>query len=344
MSFERSPCQLAVVGFGLVGRRHVESIALAEGVELAALVDPVPAVKAEAEKLGVPFYSSLEELFSAGAPDGIILATPTQLHIEQALLCIKQGCPVLVEKPLGVSVAESRTLVDAAQAASVPVLVGHHRRHNPIIQRAKAIIESGQIGQVRAVHATCWLYKPDEYFDQALWRKEPGAGPISVNLVHDVDLIRYLCGEVAEVSAFAAPALRGYDNEDLAAAVLRFETGAIGTLSVSDAIPSPWSWELTAQENPAYAATQQSCYHIGGSLGSLSVPDLTVWQHQQRPDWWQPMSATVQPREHADPLVNQVEHFAAVIAGLEEPLVSALEGLKTLRVIEAIQAGGGVLS
>jgi predicted dehydrogenase len=277
-------------------------------------------------------------MFAKEQPDGVVLATPTPLHVEQGLECVAQGCPTLVEKPLATSAMEAGALVDEARKAGVPLLVGHHRRHNPLIQKAREVVDAGKLGQLRAVHANCWLYKPDEYFDEAPWRKAPGAGPISVNLVHDVDLIRYLCGDVVSVRAQATPSARGYENEDVAAAVLRLENGAIGTITVSDTIVSPWSWELTARENPAYPPTSQSCYLLGGTHGSLSLPDLTLWQNNGMRSWWQPISAITLPHDSSDPLVNQIAQFAAVIRGEEQPLVSGEEGLKTLRVIEAIQS------
>jgi predicted dehydrogenase len=217
------------------------------------------------------------------------------------------------------------------------LLVGHHRRHNPLIQKAKELIVSGEIGNIRALQATCWFYKPDEYFDIAPWRTQKGAGPISVNLVHDIDLMRYFCGEIISVQAQMAPSIRGFDNEDLAAAVLKFENGVIGTVTVSDSIVSPWSWELTSREYPIYPMTSESCYMIGGSEGSLSVPDLKVWSHKGERNWWNPISGTITPRDASDPLINQITNFADVIRGETAALVTGLDGLKTLLVIEAIQ-------
>ena len=270
-------------------------------------------------------------------PDGVILATPTLLHVELGLNCVARRCPVLIEKPLASTSDDAAILVARAEQDDVPVLVGHHRRHNPLVQRARQAIDDGLIGDIRALHAVCWLYKPDAYFTEAPWRTRAGAGPILVNLVHDVDLIRYLCGDVVSVQAQAAPSARGHENEDVAAAVLRFANGAIGTITVSDTIAAPWSWELTARENPIYPPTSQACYQIGGTDGALSIPNLTLWKYEGEKSWWAPISASALPRETADPLINQVEHFAEVIAGRAPPLVSAREGLNSLRVVEAIQ-------
>ncbi len=335
--------RIAIAGVGLVGKRHATALAQLHDAELSAVVDPSEAGHGFATEAGVPCYASLSEMFAAQAVDGVVLSTPTPLHVEQGLECIRNGCPVLVEKPLAVSASEGRQLVVAAEAAGVAMLVGHHRRYNPLIQKAHEVISGGGIGAVRSVHASCWFYKPDQYFDIAPWRKQTGAGPISVNLVHDVDLIRYLCGEVISVQGQSAPSRRGYENEDVAAAVLGFANGAIGTITVSDSIVSPWSWEMTAGENPAYARTQESCYMIGGSRGSLSVPDLRQWTHQgENRDWFTALSTTVQPRSFSDPLVNQITHFAEVIRRDAQPLVTGKEGLRTLEVVEAIQKACGI--
>jgi predicted dehydrogenase len=328
--------QLALVGAGLVGRRHAAAIAECEGVSLAAVADPGEAGRSCAAAAGAPWYRSLAEMFSECAPDGAILATPNNVHLENGLECVRAGCPMLVEKPLAISAAEGGVLVEAAAAADVPVLVGHHRRHNPLVQKARDVIDAGKLGRLRAVHASCWLYKPDDYFDRAAWRKEKGAGPVSVNLVHDVDLMRYFCGDVESVQAQTAPAARGYANEDAAAVILRFAGGALGTLTVADAVVSPWSWELTAGENPVYPDTGQSCYFLGGSHGALSLPDLTLWENNGVRSWWQPLRMSVLDCEAVEPLVKQIRQFAAVIAGAAEPLVSGAEAVKTLQVIEAI--------
>jgi predicted dehydrogenase len=258
--------------------------------------------------------------------------------------CVAAGIPMLVEKPLAADVASAERLVEAAEAAQVPILVGHHRRHNSLIRKAKEAIDSGSLGTVLAVQGTCWLHKPDDYFDVA-WRREPGAGPVFINLIHDIDSLRHLCGEVASVQAIESSMARGHPVEDTAAILLRFRSGAIGTISVSDAIASPWSWELTAGENPAYPQAGEACYLIGGTHGSLSLPGLDHWSYAGERSWWEPLSHTRLAHEDGDgdgdgdgdPLVLQLQHFCDVVQGRAEPLVSARDGLETLRVVEAVK-------
>ncbi|MEM7197596.1 MAG: Gfo/Idh/MocA family oxidoreductase [Pseudomonadota bacterium] len=338
MKQNKGDLRLVIAGLGLIGKRHAQAIAATEGVTLAAIIDPAKQAQAFTRQFDIAYFADLADMFQAMQPDGVILATPTPLHHAQALLVITQSCPVLIEKPLAVNVAQAQELADASQASGVPVLVGYHRRHNPLIAKAHALITDGVIGAIRAIHATCWFYKPDHYFDEAPWRKKAGAGPISVNLIHDIDLIRYLCGDIIALQAQTTASDRGYENEDTAAILLRFANSALGTVTLSDAIASPWSWEFGAGENPAYPNTKQGSYLIGGSTGSLSVPDLTLWRHSHAPDWWTPMDPYPQSVEASDPLINQIAHFAAVIRGQDVPRNTAAESVKNIVVMEAISA------
>lgn len=329
---------IAVVGAGLIGRRHIEHVKTC--ARLCAIVDPSDAAKELAASEGVPWFSEVEECLASARPDGAVIATPNQLHVAHGLACIKAGVPALIEKPIADSVIGAMTLNKASIKSGVPILVGHHRRHNPLIRAAKAAIDDGQLGKIVAVNAQFWLYKPDDYFEQD-WRRKAGAGPVFINLIHDVDLIRHLCGEIIAVQATESSIVRGFEVEDTAGVLLTFQNGAIGTISITDSAPSPWSWELTSGENAAYPKTEAHAYSIAGTRGSLSVPDLKLWSQPEKRSWWEPIAAQTLEFGAADPLICQMEHFCDVIAGRATPLVSAEEGLRTLRVIEAIKEAAG---
>jgi predicted dehydrogenase len=331
-----SPVRIAVAGVGLIGRRHVEHVLAEREAELSAIVDPSSAGKELARQKNVPWYESFAALVAADKPEGVILSVPNQMHVDSGLEAVSAGVAALVEKPIADDVASGTRLVEAAEKSGVPLLVGHHRRHNPMIQQAKAVIESGRLGQIIAVHSFFWLLKPDDYFDID-WRRKPGAGPVFLNLIHDIDLLRYLVGEVESVQAIESNAVRGNSVEETSVSLIKFANGALGTMSVSDTIVAPWSWEHTTGENPVYPHTDQSCYHIGGTHGSMTVPNLEVWSNRDKRSWWEPFNAERVYAAAEDPLRLQVRNFARVIRGTERPLVSGREGLNTLKVIEAVK-------
>jgi predicted dehydrogenase len=331
-----NPVRLAVLGAGLIGRRHIEHIINEDCAELVAIVDPSEAGKALAVEKGTSWYPSFATMIRHQRAEGVIISTPNQMHVANGLEAIEAGIAALVEKPLAADVAGATLLVQAAEKAGVALLTGHHRRHNPLVQEARKAIEAGRLGQVVSVHGMCWFYKPEEYFDVA-WRREKGAGPVFLNLIHDVDLMRYLCGDVAEVHALESNALRCNAVEETAVILLKFRNGVLGTVNVSDKIVAPWSWEMTSAENPDYTHTQESCCMIGGTLGSLTVPHLDVWHNPTKPSWWEPIVSERLPVEHKDPLGLQVRNLCNVIRGTASPVVSGREGLETLRVIEAVK-------
>jgi predicted dehydrogenase len=330
-----APVKLAVVGAGLIGRRHAELIAAEPKAKLAGIADPSPIGRELAQALQSKWFATLSELLAAGRPDGVIIATPNQLHVENGLEAVAAGVPALIEKPIADNVAAGVRLVEAADQAGVALLVGHHRRYNPMIQKTKAVIDSGRLGRLLTVHAVFWLMKPDEYFEAA-WRREKGAGPVLLNLIHDIDLLRYLLGDVVAVQAQESNVVRAA-VEETAVAILRFANGALGTVTASDSVVAPWSWELTAGENPAYPQQDQSCYQIGGTLGALTVPQLEFWSYSGKRSWQEPLIRERLSIVPEDPLKVQIRHFCDVIRGHAAPIMPGREGLATLKVIEAMK-------
>ena len=235
------------------------------------------------------------------------------------------------------NVKSAVVIVIYAKKQNTPTLTGHHRRHNKIIQKAKNKIQSGDLGKIIACHATCWFFKPNSYFNS--WRKSLGGGPLLINLVHDIDLMRYLIGEIDCVQSFESNSVRGGDTEDTAVALLKFQNGSLGTLSVSDTIISPWSWELTSKENPIYSYNKLTCYWIGGTHASLELPQLKIWKSVDKRSWWEPITqSNYKIGEYKNyPLDQQLNNFLAVIEKKEEPICSGMDGLNTLAVIEAIK-------
>lgn len=327
--------RIAVMGAGLIGQRHIANVA--REAELCAIVDPAPSAAETATQRDVPLYADLDALLDAQTPDGVVVATPNQLHVAHGLGCIEAGIPLMIEKPIAADTVSARTLVEAAEAKSVPLLVGHHRRHDPLVRKARDLIDEGALGDLVTAQSQCWFFKPQGYFD-AEWRRQPGAGPVYLNLIHDVDVLRFLCGDVVSVHARESNAVRGNPVEETAVAILQFENGVLATMTASDTIPAPWSWELTSGENPAYPRTGEACYRIGGTLGALSLPDLGLWHYGGERNWWEPVERRSIPHGLGDPFALEIRHFCDVVTGRASPLVPGREGLKTLAVIEAVKA------
>lgn len=336
--------KIAVIGAGLIGAKHIEYIKACPDADLAAVADPTAAAQALAKENGAHYWADVGAMLDAGGIDGAIVATPTATHEDIGLLCVQAGVPAIIEKPIAHTLESAERLNAAAEAVGVPLLTGHHRRYNPVVAQTQAMIAAGDLGRIVGVSAMWAISKPADYFVE--WRRAPGGGPVLTNLIHDVDLLRAIVGEIAEVSAVTSSAVRGFDTEDSAAITLRFQNGALGSIFLSDTAPSPWTWEQgTGENHPYFPQGTESAFRFFGTEASLEFPRLKLWQ-QETPNW----TKTIAPKEltvdQADAFAVQLDHFIRVIRGEEAPLVSGREGQKTLAatraVFEAAETGQAV--
>ncbi len=222
-----------------MGRQHVDLIRSSPEAELVAVADPAVAPGS----LDVPAYGAVGELLDAQQVDAVVIANPNALHVDTAIECLARGTAVLLEKPVATSYADALRLVTAVDELGGRLLVGHHRRHHPAIAAARAALAGGELGQVVAVSGMWSARKDDAYFADVPWHRERGAGVLLINLVHDLDLLRHLFGEVAEIQAMTSHHARGLEVEDTVSVNLQFESGAVGSFLASDAGVSPWGWD-----------------------------------------------------------------------------------------------------
>ena len=347
MTDNNSVVRIALVGAGAIGQRHMEFIDSCDCTQLVAIVDSADAGKAVATKARVPFFTDLSAMLKEIAPGGVIVATPNTQHVPVGITCAEHGAHLLVEKPIAESLAAANELLDCAAQNDVRVLVGHHRRHNPIIRRAREIVQAGELGDVTSVSAHFLVCKPDHYYEVE-WRRRAGGGPILINLIHDIDCLRYIVGEIESVQAMASNRRRQFEIEDTVSVSLRFTNGALGTIAGSDTTPAPWSWEISAGENPDYPhASDANCYLIAGTKAALAIPSLKRWHHEPARDWFNHLEQTSDDVQPKNPLAEQMQHFADVIRGKTQPRIDGVDGTRTLAVTLAIREAaehGGIIT
>ena len=332
------PVRLALFGAGSIGMRHLELADEEAECKVVAVADPVDAVGALVERHGARFYSDYRDLLARESVDGAIVATPNDSHAKIGIACVERRLPVLMEKPITDTLESGRAVVAAAAAYGAALSVGHHRRFDPAIEIARDAIETGRIGRLAAVECLWAMRKHEAYFNADWRRTRPGGGPALINLIHDVDLLRYLCGDVARVYVEGGSRLRGHEVEDTVAVTLRFVSGAVGTLLASDATPSPWSWEHGTGENPLIPPTGRNCYRFLGTEGALALPRLELWRHDDGvpASWHEEIRPRILDAGPRAALKEQLRHFCAVVRGEHEPRVSGEDGLRTLRTTLAI--------
>ena len=332
------PARLAVIGAGLIGEKHAELVSAHPMCSLVGICDTDPSRRAVADRFGVPFHTSVAALIEQEKPSGAIIATPTSHHASVAEECAKRSVHALIEKPIADTIERAQHIVETASDCSTRVLVGHHRRHNALVLKARELVRGGALGRFMGASVLWALMKPDDYYEVG-WRRERFVGgPTLINLVHDLDSLRFICGEIVEVYAQTRSEIRGLDVEDSLSISLCFEGGALGTVLASDACPSPWSYESTSRENPFFCHTDESCYHFLGTAGALAFPAMELWRYADdaQKGWQHPLERVRIEVDSNDPLQAQLEHFCRVVEGEEAPILDAEDGARSLAVALAV--------
>lgn len=327
--------RLALIGAGRAGKRHLKAMREVAEAELVAIVDTETELQQLAQQWSVPFFQSSEKMLQAVAPEGVIVCTPTDIHLDPVVSALESGAHVLVEKPITLSLEEARKIISTSKQTLREVLVGHHRRHYGILQKTRQLIEDGALGQLVAVQGMWTTRKADAYYEPE-WRKIRSSGPVLINLIHEIDTLRYLCGEVQSISAKVSGGIRNHLKEETAAVVMELENGVLGTFLLSDATPSPWTWEHATGENEGFPKSGQNTYRFVGTEACLEFPNLTLWRPEGKPDWNHPLLREELAITFEDAYIAQCRHFCKVIGKQEKPQITAEDATRTLAATLAV--------
>jgi predicted dehydrogenase len=333
-----NPHRILLSGPGLIGLKHADLVSESKLAELVGVVAPnTHQNQAFAREHNIRLYEDFREALAQTKPTATIISSPNNEHYIQAKISLENDVPALVEKPITHDLATAKLLCHLTVETGVPLLVGHHRTHSPLISAAMDFLRSQDFGKLVGLQGSALFYKPADYFSAAPWRSKKGGGPLLINLIHEIGLWRTFGGEIDSVSAIASNRIRNFEVEDSATISLRFKNDALGSFILSDIAASPKSWELTTGENPAFPQNSDvSAYHFAGTRGSLDFPNMKTRTYSGEPSWLLPFEEGSLSVETRNPLKMQLEHFLRVASGLEAPLVSAHDGYKNLVVLSAI--------
>ena len=242
--------RLGLIGMGMIGKLHAETMSKMKDLEFVAASDVDKKHQKTAEELGTKFYQSYEEMIGKEKLDGVVVAVPNELHLPVGATCAKKGLHLLMEKPIAADLESADRLIQAAKENKVHLMVGHHRRHNPFIEELRNIVRGGKIGKLVGVTVLWSLYKPKDYFKGPFaWRAQPGGGPIRINLIHEIDNIRYICGDVTRLYAEVSNEARKFAVEDTVSISLRLAGGAVANIFLTDTAPGNIGYEANTGEN-----------------------------------------------------------------------------------------------
>jgi UDP-N-acetyl-2-amino-2-deoxyglucuronate dehydrogenase len=225
----------AVVGLGAIGPTHVAALAQIENAELYAVCDIVAdKMQPVAEQYGCKTYNDYEALLQDPEVDLVHLCVPSGMHADLGVKAAAAGKNVLVEKPIDITLEAADRLIAACHEHGVLLSCISQHRFDPDIAWAKQEIEKGSFGRIIFGAAYTKWYRPQSYYDSGDWRGTwalDGGGALMNQSVHYVDMVQFLAGEVEEVSAYTGLlAHERIEVEDMAVAILKFKSGALGAL------------------------------------------------------------------------------------------------------------------
>ena len=308
----------AIAGLGRWGRSFVEAalgserIRFVQGVETADMAAG-EAARSFSSKHGLGLTRDLGRVLADPGIDAIVLATPHSLHREQVIACAQAGKPVFCEKPLALSLADARAMIEACDSAGVVLGVGHNRRFWPAIRELKRIVDSGALGELLHVEG----HNSNENSNRVLdgWRlsaaESPGGGMTGAGL-HVLDTFTMLFGPVRRVSSQRLIRKPGPAPLDTVSAMYGFANGASGLLATIRA--TPFFWRI----------------HVFGTAGSAEVLGETeIVLHGREA---KPRRMTLAP---VNSLLAELEAFADAIRGHAPFPVTHAQMLDTTAAFEA---------
>ncbi|MHB8890620.1 MAG: Gfo/Idh/MocA family protein [Candidatus Limnocylindrales bacterium] len=241
------PIRIGLVGCGAISTQHLEAISGLEGLQLAGVVSAsADRARSVGERWGVPWTIRLEELLGRDDVDAVTIATPSGLHPGQAVAALQSGRHVVVEKPIALTVADADAIVREGHDRGLTVATISQRRFEPVVRALRAAVEAGALGRVALIIAEGLYHRPQSYYDSAAWRgtRDLDGGVLMNQAIHTIDLLRWLGGPVASVSAHVATLGHAMEAEDTASVSLRFASGTLGEIVATTCLAREQPTEL----------------------------------------------------------------------------------------------------
>lgn len=327
---------IGILGGGNISGTHARAAASIPGVAVVACHGHNrERTAAIAAPHGAVVYDTLDAFLAHRPLDIVAIGSPSGLHAAQGIAAAERGLHVLVEKPIDISTARAEALIEACDTAGVKLGVFFQERLRPAVVEIKRLIEDGSLGTPVMISGRVKWYRPPEYYSGSTWRGTwalDGGGALMNQAVHTVDLVQWMFGPVKRVAAAVATRVHAIEVEDTAAAILEFESGAIGTIEAGTSLA------------PGYPRRIE----VTGSKGTVILDGDRLERVDLGaavPPTGATADAAAPPENVASPLVSDasahqrvIEDFLAAIRSDRMPSCDGREARRSVALIEAIYA------
>lgn len=328
---------IGIVGAGVISATHAAAVATLPNARISAVTDADPSrAHAFAAEHGAAAEASLAALLARDDVDVVAVCVPSGLHAEIGAQAAAAGKHLIVEKPIDVSLAAADQLIAAAETAGVALTVISQHRFDPGLIRLRELADGGRLGRLLLGEASTKWFRSQGYYDSAAWRGTwaMDGGSLLNQGIHYVDLLSWFMGPVAEVSAVCVTANHEIEVEDTALAVVRFGSGAVGTITSSTVVFPGFAQRLEISGTGGTAIIEDGVLaHLGlrteapdpGLRGShepvgTALPDAAA------------QAAAIGVASHA----AQIADLLAAVQQGRPPAVTGADGRTTLEIICAV--------
>ncbi len=343
-----APIRIGLVGCGAISTQHLEAIAALDGLALAAVTSAsADRARTVGDRWGVPWSTSLDDLLARDDVDAVTICTPSGLHPAQALAALRTGRHAIVEKPIALSAEDAGAVVREGRERGLVVATISQRRFEPAVRALKAAADAGALGRISLIIAEGLYHRPQSYYDSAAWRgtRDLDGGVLMNQAIHMIDLVRWVGGPVASVSAHVATLGHEMEAEDTASVSLRFADGALGEIVATTCATPEFPTELRVYGDRGHvriAGERAVEWDVPGFAAPPEDDELPLPADTGTTQTWG-TNAVGYLRQYAD--------FVEAVRSGRDPVVTGEDGRNAVEIItaayeadrtgRAVQLGGG---
>lgn len=345
--------RFGILTYGKVAHLHAQALRSVPGIELVAVWGRNPEKREQfAKTYGIEPYGDISAMIQEAHIDAVVVASPHPQHTEHSLEALEAGAHVIIEKPMALRTEDCDQIIHTAAKNKKKLAVISQRRWYPSVRRIREAIDTGKLGKPMIAQVTMLGWRDEGYYKSDPWRgswKGEGGGVLVNQAPHQLDLLQWFMGPVTEVFAYWDNINHPYiEVEDTALAIVRFASGAMATILVSN-----------SQKPGIYAkvhvhGTSGASVGVQTDGGAMFVAGMSKITEPPINDIWTiPGEETLRAQWEADDraLFNEIDattyfhalqfkDFADAIVEGRQPLVDGEEGRKTIALIEAIYQSG----
>jgi predicted dehydrogenase len=329
------PLGVGIIGAGVIGNVHARALReIPEGATIVAVADPrEDAGRKLAGDNDATWYASPEELLADPAVEVVVIATPSGMHPDHAVLAAQAKKHIITEKPMAITGDGLERMIAAVEANDVEMAVIFQNRLSRDIVKAKRAVEAGMIGKPILGNAMVQWTRTQEYYEanggwRGTWALD-GGGSLMNQSIHTIDLIQWIMGGIESVSANVATLAHEIETEDTATASIVFRSGALGTIQGTTSASKDWPVKVEVVGTGGRVVIEKGELTVWEGDSELS-DDLLTATDLAFVDGWEPNERFGKSHE------RQLRLILAALQEGETPPVPPQEARKAVEIILAI--------